>query len=143
MEAPLRWDLLWRDGLAKQISGFTLLGLSALVLLFSMRKRLRWFKLGTFRGWRLVHIGISLTAVAVLVLHTGLRLGHNLNAWLMLAFSALLITGAVGGLSIALQHRWTPASARRLRKAALWGHVLTFWPLPALLGFHVLKTYWF
>ena len=54
-----------------------------------------------------------------------------------------IFTGAVGGLSIALQHRWTPASARRLRKAALWGHVLTFWPLPALLGFHVLKSYWF
>jgi len=36
-----RWDALWRDGLLKQISGFTVLGLFAVGLLLSPRKRLR------------------------------------------------------------------------------------------------------
>ena len=37
-----RWDELWRDSWFKQVSGFTLLGLSAVgLLLVSARKRIR------------------------------------------------------------------------------------------------------
>jgi len=33
--------------------------------------------------------------------------------------------------------------ARKTREISLWMHIILLWPLPALLGFHVLKTYWF
>ena len=29
------------------------------------------------------------------------------------------------------------------RRERWWLHILLLWPFPALLGFHILKTYWF
>jgi len=31
----------------------------------------------------------------------------------------------------------------RVRSISLWAHILLLWPLPVLLGFHILKSYWF
>ncbi|HEU4646448.1 MAG TPA: FAD-dependent oxidoreductase, partial [Burkholderiales bacterium] len=56
MEVAWRWDLLWRDSLAKQVSGFALLGLAAAGLLISPRKRWAHLKLGDFALWRLAHV---------------------------------------------------------------------------------------
>ena len=39
--------------------------------------------------------------------------------------------------------RLAPAQAKRLRGGLNWLHILAFWPLPVLLGFHVLKTYYY
>ncbi len=143
VQVPLRWDLLWRDSLLKQISGFTLLGIGALVSLISLRKRLTRFSFGSFATWRLAHVLLGSLAVITLVAHTGLRLGYNLNLWLMLSFVGLLLAGAV-----AERQRRTAAplprqQVTRARDVSLWLHILLLWPLPALLGFHVLKTYWF
>ncbi|TGD71767.1 NAD(P)/FAD-dependent oxidoreductase [Mangrovimicrobium sediminis] len=138
------WGELWRDGLLKQISGFTIVGLSALSVLVSLRKRLRWLrKLGDFAWWRLAHVVLTVLALAALGAHTGFRLGSQLNFALGLTFIALLLAGGVLGVSIAFEHRLAPAQARRLRRAGLWSHVLLSWPLPALLAAHVLKTYYF
>jgi nitrite reductase (NADH) large subunit len=139
----IAWDRLWRDGLLKQISGFTLLGLALLVSVLSLRKRLPGFALGGFDLWRLAHVGLGVAAVLVLVAHTGLRLGHNLNLYLMLTFCGLLLAGALGGAVIALEHRLPRSLARRGRRLSIWAHILLIWPLPVLLGFHVLKGYWF
>jgi len=137
-------DMLWRDGLLKQISGFSLLGLSLLISLVSIRKRFRKIlSLWDFAWWRLAHVVIGVLVLAVLLAHTGFRLGDNLNLYLMLVFCGLLLVGGVAGLVIGYEHRIPARIARRVRSYAIWSHILLLWPLPALLGFHILKTYYF
>ena len=82
-------------------------------------------------------------AVVTLIAHTGLRLGHNLNLYLMLSFVGLLLVGAIASGVIGLQHALPRGIAKRTRELSLWMHIFLLWPLPALLGFHILKTYWF
>jgi nitrite reductase (NADH) large subunit len=143
VQVGLRWDQLWRDSLLKQITGFSLLGIGALVSVISLRKRLPKFSLGAFSGWRVLHVLLGSAAVAVLIAHTGLRLGHNLNLLLILSFVGLLLAGAVSSAAIGLQHRLPRHLVSRTREISLWLHILLLWPLPALLGFHILKTYWY
>lgn len=143
VRASLRIDNLWRDGLFKQISGFTLLGLSIVLALVSARKRVRRLRWGSFDGWRVLHVLAGLLTVAVLVTHTGFRLGDNLNFYLMCVFAGLMLAGAAASAVVGLQHVLPLALARRSRELSIWTHVLLLWPLPALLGFHVLKTYWY
>jgi nitrite reductase (NADH) large subunit len=143
VQASLRFDELWRNSLFKQVSGFTLLGLSALLAVVSLRKRMRRLTWGSFDGWRAVHVLTGVLTLAVLVAHTGFRPGDNLNFYLMLVFSGLLLAGAAASAVMGLQHVLPLSLARRTRELSIWAHVLLLWPLPALLGFHVLKTYWY
>lgn len=140
VQATIHWDQLWRDGLIKQVSGFSLLALGILV---SLRKRVKRISFGNFDDWRLVHVVLGMLAVATLIAHTGLRLGHNLNLYLMLSFVGLLLVGGVASAVIGLQHVLPRGIANRSRELSLWMHILLLWPLPVLLGFHILKTYWF
>ncbi len=137
------WGELWRNSLAKQLSGYTLLGLSALTAILSLRKRVTWAALGEFRLWRMVHGAVGMLAVLVLVVHTGMRLGEHLNRYLMVTFLALTVLGAIAGVVIGLEHRWARSSGRRLRSVALWLHIVLVWPVPTLLAYHILKTYYF
>ena len=143
VQVPWRWDMLWTTSLYKQISGFTLLGLSVLVLILSLRKRIRWIKLGDFPLWRLAHVLLGGFAVFVLLVHTGFRLGSNLNFMLMMCFTGLIFVGAVTAGVIAMEHKLEAAAVKQIRSAGLWLHILLFWPLPVLLGFHIFKTYYF
>jgi nitrite reductase (NADH) large subunit len=143
VHASLRLDELWRNGLFKQISGFTLLGLSMVLALLSVRKRVRRLRWGSFDGWRLLHVMAGTLTVAVLVAHTGFRLGENLNFYLMSVFAGLMLAGAAASAVVGLQHVLPLTLARRSRELSIWAHVLLLWPLPALLGFHILKTYWY
>ena len=137
------WDWLWRDGFAKQVTGFTLLGLAVLVSVLGLRKRLPAFTWGRFDLWRALHLLLGVALIGVLVAHTGLRLGTGLNQWLMLSMIGLLLAGALGGAVIALEHRIPRRIARRARRLSVWAHVLILWPLPVLLGFHIIKGYWY
>jgi nitrite reductase (NADH) large subunit len=137
------WDVLWREGFWKQVSGFTLLGLSVVAAVLSLRKRWRRFSFGGFDGWRALHVALGIAVVAGLLVHTGGRLGNQLNALLATGYTGLLAAGALAAVVIGREHRLQPAHARRLRSAFLWTHILLFWPLPVLLGFHVFKTYYF
>jgi nitrite reductase (NADH) large subunit len=143
VQIDFRWDLLWRESLIKQISGFSLLGIGIMVSLISLRKRIKRFSLGSFTSWRVIHVLLGLLAVATLVAHTGLRLGDHLNLYLMLIFIGLLLAGAIASGVIGLQHVLPQSLARRTRELSLWIHIGLLWPLPGLLGFHILKTYWF
>jgi nitrite reductase (NADH) large subunit len=144
VQDELRWDLLWRDGLLKQVSGFTVLGLFALGLLLSPRKRLKALQSwGRFDLWRLAHIALGLLVMVALLAHTGLRLGEGLNAILMVSFVATLLLGAISTGVISLEHRIGGSLAARLRRQSVWWHILWFWPVPVALGFHVLKSYWY
>ena len=137
------WDLVWRDGFWKQVSGYTLLGLTLVALLISLRKRWKRVRFGSFDGWRGLHAALGIAMVATLVVHSGGRLGSQLNAALAVGFVALLLVGALAAAVVGNEHRLAPARARRLRTTLTWVHILLFWPLPVLLGFHVLKTYYF
>jgi nitrite reductase (NADH) large subunit len=140
---PLQWDILWRDGLIKQITGYSVLGLSAVALLMSLRKRwsrIRWLQFDT---WRYVHVAIGLLGIVALLAHTGLRLGNNLNFWLMSAFVGLLLVGSLSALFMSFQHKLDAVVAKHVREKMIWLHILLFWPVPALLAFHITKVYYF
>lgn len=138
-----RIDVLFRTSLYKQITGFSLAGLFALSLLFSMRKRLRWFTWGDFEGWRIVHAGLGALCLVGGFLHTGFRLGHQLDFALAMTFlGSVLLGGVAGGWSL-LESRLSPAHARTLRGWLIRSHIYLLWPLPVLLSFHVLKVYFF
>lgn len=139
---------LFTDGTFKQISGYTLLALSVLAGVLSLRKRIKWLHFGDYGMWRLVHLGIGGVAVGALVLHSGLRLGTNLNAALMVSFLAAITLGAVGGAIIASEHRLAGLGLvreRRIdpRKISWWLHMAALWPLPILLSVHVAMVYFY
>ena len=139
-----RPDSLWRDSFNRKFTGFTLLGLAVVSLLLSARKRLARFSWGEVGTWRAVHAALGTLSLLALVTHTGFRLGQNLNLVLMLNFLALALLGALAAGVTALEHRLAGGpGARRIR--ALWtgAHVALAWPLPVLVGFHVLSAYYF
>jgi nitrite reductase (NADH) large subunit len=143
MVPELHIDMLWRDGLLKQVSGFSLLGLSVVALLLSLRKRIKRFQLGQFAWWRVVHAALGLFTLLTLFAHTGFRLGEHLNFALMLSFLLLGFSGALAGGIAAVQERLDIVMAKRLRSMSNWVHILLFWPLPALLGLHIFAVYYF
>jgi nitrite reductase (NADH) large subunit len=142
VQVAWQWDELWRESSGKQASGFTVLGLAAVLTLLSLRKRVRRFTLGDFPVWRILHAVLGALTLAGLAVHTGGRLGANLNFALMFTFLCVIALGAVAGGVIALEHR-LGAGAARLRRTWLWTHILVAWPIPLLLAFHVFKTYYF
>jgi len=137
------YEGIWNDKFWKQVTGFSLLGMTLLGLMMSLRKRfeIRW--LGDFKAWRLVHLVLGVLAAGTLVLHTGLHLGSNLNQWLMINFLTLVGVGALAGISISFSHKLKPQLSQRLRKTLAWMHVLVSWPLPALLSAHIFSVYYF
>lgn len=137
------WEALWRSGTLKQVSGFGVLGLSLTALLLSLRKRTTRLRWGSYPVWRVAHVALACLALAGLWAHTGGRLGSNLNRYLMLTFLAMSLVGVASAGVAAFEHRLSPALAKRLRRQTLWLHVMLFWPLPSLLGFHVLKTFYY
>lgn len=143
VDVPWRWDQIWRDGFIKQVSGFTVLGLSLLALVLSLRKRVKKITLLDFAWWRLLHVVLGLLVLAGLLLHTGMRLGENLNLYLMVSFIGLLLVGSLASTIISLVHKVDAVRGQRVKNAMVWGHILLFWPVPALLVFHVLQSYYF
>lgn len=140
----INWDLIWRSSLFKQISGFSLLTVAILISSISLRKRLpKVVKKWQYTSWRTVHIFSAILLFALLISHSGFRLGENLNLYLMLTFSGLLITGSLAALNLATGHLVARKLSLYFRRISTWGHILLLWPLPALLGFHILKTYYF
>lgn len=136
-------EFIWTDGFWKQVSGFSLLGLVAIGLLMTLRKRANWSFLGNFSYWRIVHIVLGVIALGVLFFHTGAHLGENLNRWLMINFLLISIVGATAGLSLHLASQSSASVVQAIKKSAFWAHVIVVWPLPALLITHVLSVYYF
>lgn len=134
---------IWNDKFWKQVTGFTLLGLTVVGLLMSLRKRFSFEWMGKFAYWRAVHTVLGTLCVALLILHTGFHLGANLNQWLMINFLLLIGVGSVAGMAISMSHRLKPSMARQFRKLWTWLHIIVAWPLPALLAAHVLSVYYF
>jgi nitrite reductase (NADH) large subunit len=143
VDVDVNWDLLWRDNINKQITGYSILGLSVLGLLVSLRKRWKIFTFLEFSIWRYAHIALGVLALVGIFVHTGFRLGENLNYWLMAPFLGLILIGSMTALFMSFQHRLDAARAKGIRDTLVWGHILTFWPIPAMLVMHITKTYYF
>ncbi|GAA5215688.1 FAD-dependent oxidoreductase [Corallincola platygyrae] len=136
-------EQIWRDATWKQVSGYTILGLSVFAAILSLRKRIKKFTLLKFDHWRLLHTVLGTLIVMTLLAHTGMSLGTQLNQWLMVSFLTLLAVGGGAAIHSAISHKLSVSSSRRWQKIWLWGHILAFWPLPILLTFHVLSVYYF
>ncbi|HUS67457.1 MAG TPA: FAD-dependent oxidoreductase [Kofleriaceae bacterium] len=134
-----RWLLDLPGASSKVVSGFVLVGTASLGLLLSVRKRIpRWRRAARgMSGWRLLHATVGLAALAVLVGHTGMRTGDNLNQALLVAFLGVIASGATVGIAAA-----SPGIARAT-PVLLWGHLALLWVLPVLVTFHVIAVYWF
>lgn len=139
-------ELMWFDTGWKQWSGYTLLGITAAAAGLSLRKRIRILnKLARYDIWRVAHLVLGAVALAALFVHTGFRLGENLNAILMATYLTILILGALTGLVIGGEHKLREkgvGSAKNPpRSIPAWLHILAFWPLPILLTAHILSVY--
>jgi len=137
-------DMLWTDPLLKQITGYTLAGTTLLgVLLLSIRKRYNIKKMGNLAYWRISHVALSLSALVVLVFHTGINTGSNLNFFLLLFFILASLVGVFASLLNAYEHKISLYRVKQWRGYFNTMHILTSWPLPVLLGFHITSTYYF
>ena len=143
VQHEIRWDLLWRDSLLKQISGFTMLGLIVIGLVVSLRKRVANFIIGNYDLWRMSHVVLGIAALIALIVHTGFRFGSELNFLLMVNFLLLAVAGSNASTVVATEHRMVASQAKKQRKFWNKVHLLLFWSLPVLLGFHIVKTYYF
>jgi nitrite reductase (NADH) large subunit len=141
-----RIDVLWRSDFARQVTGFTLLGVTAIGMLFSLRKRLGRFRIGRYSLWRAMHGVLGTAALVAMAVHTGLRLGSNLNFVLGVCFLLAIVLGAFAGMSTSMETRFGGTTALSIR---LWRtrlakiHLWVTWPLPVLIALHILSFYWF
>ena len=134
---------LWLDSFAKQVTGFTLLGLSVIALIVSLRKRIRKFSFGDYFYWRVFHAVLGAITLVVLLLHTGFSFGDQLNFALMLSFVGIALVGSALGLMTSYEAKKPSLTLERWKRYCTWGHIVFFWPLPALLGFHIVSSYYF
>lgn len=137
------FESIWNDKFYKQVTGFSMLGLTAFAMLFSLRKRLKNTKLGEFTHWRLSHVVLTILAGLLIIAHTGFNAGENLNFWLLSNFLLALVLGAGTALIIGLSHRLKPSNAQTIRSNLRWLHILITWPLPVLLIMHIITVYYF
>ncbi|MEW4561658.1 FAD-dependent oxidoreductase [Bremerella sp. JC770] len=139
-------DALWRSETPKQITGYTILGLTALGLVFSLRKRIARITWGDFAWWRVAHAVLATLAIVGLMLHTGFHFGSNLNFALAVTFVVVNFTGSLTGMLVSLENRITGSLGiwiRRWRPRLVWLHLILSWPLPVLLLFHIITVYSF
>lgn len=139
----LQIDRLWRDSVLMQISGYTLLGLSAIGLSLSARKRWRRLSRYSLQKWQLAHAVIGALSLVVLIAHTGLRLGAGLNLFLMLNYLGLACAGAVLGYLTATNATVPSPAWQRWKQRAVSLHLWLFWFFPVLIAFHILTVYWY
>jgi nitrite reductase (NADH) large subunit len=142
-QVKFAFEALWRSSLFRQVTGYTIVALFLVGLLLSARKRLSWFRWGSFGGYRALHTCLGLASVVALCVHTGLRFGSHLNFALMTVFVGAALTGAVAGVSAALEGGPRSHRARVARGLMSRLHIWMLWPLPALLAFHILAAYYF
>lgn len=141
LERGIGLDQLWLDGTWKQVTGFTMVGLSALIAFLSVRKRIKANWLGGYKFWRIVHAAVGTAALAILFMHTGFHLGNNLNFWLMATFLAIAVAGSLTGIVTAREHSLLSKGMPSPRGAFVWLHIFTFWPMPVLLVLHIVTAY--
>ena len=134
------------DSLIRQITGYSILGLTLLAASLSLRKRVKKFQFGSFKGWRLLHAIIGFLSVVILMAHTGFSAGKNINLILFTTFSIINLFGFITGFASAFEFfgmNKLSAFCRKWKPQITFIHMLAFWPLPVLLVFHIIQAYYF
>lgn len=140
---PQGLDKWWTETFYRQISGFTMLGLMTLGLLVALRKRLRWFRWLKFDRWRWLHVLLSSLCIGILFVHTGLGDVQGLNFYLLISFMAAGIFGVGTTLMTHLETAKPGITNKTFKRWFTTAHLISFWPFPVLLAFHILTVYWF
>ena len=134
------------DSTVRLTSGFTLLGLTLLAGLLSLRKRFKKVQFGNYKTWRLLHAAIGFFSLLVLMAHTGFSSGKNINFFLFTLFSLINLFGFITGFASAFEFfgmNRISAFCRRWKPQITFIHILAFWPLPVLLVFHIIQAFYF
>jgi len=146
LTAAHRLAVLWSDPAWQAVTGVVQLGLFAFALLLPLVRVMaarRGRKKGEkgveaprdARGARLFHTAIGLAAVVAGIVHTGGRLGANMNVLLGVGTAALL---GLGGLAAAFMGALPRRTLiRKISRAARVVHMTILWPVLALIGIHV------
>jgi len=140
------FHMFWYEGFWKQTSGYILLSMTALGLLFSLSKRteLSWLK-HKKEKLRQIHIGNGIVLCTILIWHTGFRFGENISFLLMSSMVLGIISGSVSEIVNKKKHLIELVSGFQspvnLGRLLFWVHVLVLWPLPVLIIFHILSVY--
>lgn len=137
------FEKIWNDKFYKQVTGFTMLGIIVLASLISLRKRIKFINFGDYKVWRMLHGILGVACIGLVMVHTGLHTGNNLNSYLLYNFIAVIVFGALTGVVIAESHRLSLDRGKKLRDVWYWTHLLVTWPLPVLLALHILSVYYF
>lgn len=143
VQSGVFWGKLWYDNFWKQVTGYSILVLCLFTAALSVRKRWKKLSAGHMDHWRYAHSLIGVIALATLSVHTGFRLGQNLNLALMLVFLGVTATGSLVGVFMARNHHWTDLRLREHRKWWSRVHYALLWALPVLLAYHILAVYYF
>lgn len=153
-----RFDILERlisNHTFRVASGFIILTLVALEILYSLRKRSRISLPGSRNQWRAVHIVVGTAMVPLVVLHTGGKWGENLNGYLLASLVLTILVGLGGKLAEAFHLRHfvqAPAGAggatvphRPALRHSSWLRLHTFLVTVLLIfvAFHVFSVYYF
>lgn len=138
-----QWDPQSRNIYWDQITGFTILGLILCSFTLLLRKRWRRLKHYSYESWRTLHGLIGVLSMVAVVIHTGLHLGFNFNAVVLITFIMALASGAAAGVKVNLASKHISLTANK--SLVLWSriHTLVLWPMSAFLGFHILSSYYY
>ena len=80
-------------------------------ILFSVRKRVVLWRLGTLQRWMRSHIWLTLLTIPLVLLHSGFRLGGPMTTLLMALYVIVMVSGIYG---LALQHQMPRIMKERL-----------------------------
>src|SRR5437762_2321243 len=80
-------------------------------ILFSVRKRVVLWRLGTLQRWMRSHIWLTLLTIPLVVFHSGFRLGGPMTTLLMALYVIVMVSGIYG---LALQHQMPRIMKERL-----------------------------
>ena len=112
-------------------------------LIFSAVKRgpVKWAK--AFNSARNLHLILTLLMALLLLVHTGLQNSNNLNFILLSVVLGLILLGGITSLLVALEPRYPSLTIKTWKRRLAGFHLYLAWPLPVLLGFHIVSVYYF
>lgn len=135
------WDVIWRDPILKQISGYTLLGMGVLLTLLAIRKHTGRLALGHYDSWRYLHSSLGVLALLGVFVHSGGRLGEGIAFLLTVSWLLVALVGGILAILSARAHKLSLNLHGSVRRLTHRIHVYFLWPLPVFMAYHIAGIY--